>query len=335
MGIVSNLFSGVMSLLSGGAGEIKVSEQLLFDKVIGFKGVCDGAGASTVLQNVAVMLSDTTRYKVCVVDTNMLYPCQASLLGCSDIKEDVFDFDRGASIGKILWESNWNGVSVVGFNNRTVVDMVGVLESARVFDKLLDELKTFFDIILIDLSHEPTNFAVQAAIKCNKIFLVSDTSMKNTSNIVRSVNYLATLGVSLAKCKRVIINKTTSVNSGITNILGELGLEVFDSIPFSHLIYTQGIAGKPFYGLATRDSDITQAHIVIQRLVNDIIEKTPRNSKYSDGTPKVQKQEESVSIDFGDSDDVSTVSNAVPASYPSVGGVLSDDFEPTFSDEGV
>ena len=276
MGIIRNL----LSLFSGGTGEVKVSEQLLFDKVIGFKGIIDGAGASTIVQNVAVALADTTRYKICVVDTNMLYPCQFDLLGCSgDTKEDILDYSRGVKIGNIVNETKYGSVYHVGFRDRTVIDLVAVTESLDTFDKLLNELKMYYDIILVDLSHEQSNFATEAAIKCNKIFMICDESIKSTSNLVHSYNYITTLGVSLSKCKRIILNKTTTINTGIRTTISDLKLEIFGEIPFSEVIYKQGVSGAPFYGIATRDANITEAHVLISKLVKDIIEETPTNSK--------------------------------------------------------
>ena len=291
------IFSELLALLSGGKGEVAVSEQLLFDKVIGFKGITDGCGASTMVQNVAAALGDYTKYKICVVDTNMLYPCQHELLGSSDDTPDILDFARGKNFGEIVNNTGLNNVYTVGFKDRTVVDLVAVTEDTKTFDRLLDELKIFYDIILIDLSHEPSNFATQAAIKCNKIFMICDTSMKATSNIVKAYNYMTTLGVSLTKCKRIILNKTINVSSGVNSIFEELKLEKFGEIPFSDVIYKQGVSGRPFYGVSTRDAGVTQAHLVLDKLVKDIIEESPKNSK------NVRKSKEKVAeIDFGEED---------------------------------
>ena len=80
MGLLSNLL-GTLS----GNNNLKVSEQLLFDKVIGFKSIVPGCGASTVLQNVAIALSENTKFNICVLDTNFLYPVQYPLLSTSHL----------------------------------------------------------------------------------------------------------------------------------------------------------------------------------------------------------------------------------------------------------
>ena len=337
------IFSELLALLSGGKGEVAVSEQLLFDKVIGFKGIVDGCGASTLVQNVACALSDNTKYKICVVDTSMLYPCQHELLGSSDDTPDILDFARGMNFGEIVNSTSFSNVYTVGFKDRTVVDLVAVTEDTNTFDKLLDELKKFYDVILIDLSHEPSNFATEAAIKCNKIFMVCDTSMKATSNIVKAYNYITTLGVSLTKCKRVILNKTINIASGVNTILDELRLEKFGEIPYSDLIYKQGVTGKPFYGLATRDAGITEAHVVLGRIVNDIIEKSPVNEKNLKKKKNKKKEDGVQEVNF-DADETAEEENVkqsvdVPVVYSDhnpYANIKEKDFdesEPVFSEE--
>lgn len=332
------IFSDLLSLLSGGKGEVEVSEQLLFDKVIGFKGITDGCGASTLVQNVAAALSDATKYKICVVDTNMIYPCQHALLGGVEVHDDILDFARGKNFGEIVSATTINNVYTVGFLDRTIIDLVAVTEDAGTFDKLLEELKIFYDIILIDLSHEPSNFAVQAAIKCNKIFMVCDTSAKAISNIVKAYNYLTTLGVSLTKCKRIILNKAINVSSGVNSIFEQLKLEKFGEIPFSDVIYKQGVSGKPFYNIASMDAGVTQAHILLDKLVKDIVEESPKNDKK---LKKVKKTEAKVQeIDFSEDDNTGNTENevdnskqmAVPMVYKKTDETDMD--EPVFSGGG-
>lgn len=330
------MFSELLALLSGGKGEVTVSEQLLFDKVIGFKGITDGCGASTMVQNVAAALGDYTKYKICVVDTNMLYPCQHGLLGSADDTADILDFARGKNFGEIVNSTALNNVYTVGFKDRTIVDLVAVTEDARTFDRLLDELKVFYDIILIDLSHEPSNFAAQAAIKCNKIFMVCDTSMKATSNIVKSYNYMTTLGVSLAKCKRVILNKTINVTSGVNAIMEELKLEKFGEIPFSDVIYKQGVSGKPYYGVPSRDAGVTQAHLLLDKIVKDIIEESPKNdNKLKKSSKKVQEIDFSIEEEEISNNEVDkNISVAVPIINKENSDIGVDD-EPVFSEGGA
>ena len=158
------------------------------------------------------------------------------------------------------------------------------------------------------LSHETSNFAVEAAIKCNKIFMVCDESLKCTSNLVRSYNYITTLGVALTKCKRIILNKTTAMHTGIRATIANLKLEVFGEVPFSEVIYNQGVSGKPFYGLPSRDGTITEAHLLLDKLVDDIIDETAGNSNDDKDKSKKSRRKSSTSTN-----DTESTSNFVKA----------------------
>lgn len=271
MGFLSTLLKTV-----SGGNEIITSNQLLYNKVIGFRGIVDGVGCSTILQNTAMALMDACNLKIIVLDMNMLYPCQFELFEC-DLDEsgrgDILDYARGEKMANTIFSTKYSQIKVAGFRKRNVIDMVSISDDSSVIVKYIEELKNYFDIILIDLSHETTNMAVEASIKCNKIFTVADISRKCLSNVLNSINYVTTLGTSYAKCRRLILNKDMNeINSGIRVLKDEFKFNMVGVIPFSKTIASKGVDGKPFWGIPTRDSDITQAHITIQSVVDDILE---------------------------------------------------------------
>ena len=204
------LLSKVLSTISGN-NDMKISEQLLFDKVIGFKSVVPGCGASTILQNVAIALSESTKFNICVLDTNFMYPIQYPLLATNDLSSkkekepDVLDF--AGDMSQIVRNTAYPNIYIAQLENRTIVDMLSGKDTESGITKLIANLKTYFDIILVDLSHELTNINVHSAIKCNKIFHVADTSLKCLYYVKKSINTMVTLGVPLAKCNKVIVNK--------------------------------------------------------------------------------------------------------------------------------
>ena len=166
------LLSKVLSTISGN-NDLKISEQLLFDKVIGFKSIVPGCGASTILQNVAIALSESTKFNICVLDTNFLFPIQYPLLCAKDMNSkekepDILDF--AGDMSKIVRNTSYPNIYIAQLENRTVVDMLSGKDTEANITKLIANLKTYFDIILVDLCAEMTNVNIYSAIKCNKIF---------------------------------------------------------------------------------------------------------------------------------------------------------------------
>lgn len=288
MGLLSNLL-GTLS----GNNNLKVSEQLLFDKVIGFKSIVPGCGASTVLQNVAIALSENTKFNICVLDTNFLYPVQYPLLSTVELKDkdpDVLDF--AGDLSKIVRNTSYLNIYVAQLENRSIIDMLSGKDTEAGITKLIANLKSYFDIILIDLSYELTNTCIYSAIKCNKIIQVADTSLKCLYYIKKSINTMVTLGVPLAKCNKVVLNKELqNVVLGVDTALSEAGLDIIARIPLSMDIAIYCASGKRIYGAMSKEKGISAFNIAVDSILNTIIEKTPLNMDYLDVAKELSRME--------------------------------------------
>ena len=114
MGVLSKLLGAV-----SGNHNLKISEQLLFDKVVGFRGIVPGCGTSTIVQNVAIALSEKTNFTICVLDTNFLYPVQYPLLVSTEAKDKEKDFlDYSGELSDIIIETQYNNVYLVHLSER-------------------------------------------------------------------------------------------------------------------------------------------------------------------------------------------------------------------------
>lgn len=287
------LLGSLLGSLSGNSN-LKISEQLLFDKVIGFRSIVPGCGASTVLQNVAIALSETTKFNICVLDTNFMYPIQYPLLASTELKEgdpDVLDFS--GDLSKTTRGTTYPNVYIVQLENRSVIDMLSGKDTESGITKLMSNLKSYFDIILVDLSYELTNTAIYSAIKCNKIIMVADTSLKCLYYIKKSINTMVTLGIPLAKCNKVIVNKDLpNVVLGVDNALQDAGLEIIGHIPLSMDIAVSCATGKRIYGALSREAGISAFNVCVENLIDNVIEKSPLNAEYMDVAKELQRLEE-------------------------------------------
>ena len=106
------LLSKILSTMSGN-NDLKVSEQLLFDKVIGFRNIVPGCGASTIVQNIAIALSEKTKFNISVLDTNFLYPVQYPLLSSSELNGKDPDFlDFSGDLSKVVRNTTYQNVYI-------------------------------------------------------------------------------------------------------------------------------------------------------------------------------------------------------------------------------
>ncbi|MNL91413.1 CobQ/CobB/MinD/ParA nucleotide binding domain protein [compost metagenome] len=270
----------ILGALSGNAG-LQLSEQLLFDKVVGFKGIVPGVGVSTIVHNVAYALNETTDYNICVLDTNYLYPSLYPLFVKDEDMErkDYLDFE--SELSKVLMPTMYSNVYLASLANRTAVDMLSSKDNEAVLDNFLNELKDYFDIILIDLSYELTNISVFSAIRCNKIIMVGDPSVKCMHNLRKSLNSMATLAVPFAKANTVVINKVLkNMILDIDSVFVNAGMSVIGKIPLANEIAIHGVTGKKIWVSVTADETINEFSECINSILDGIVQKTPLNVDY-------------------------------------------------------
>ncbi|MNV38273.1 hypothetical protein D3C71_1298190 [compost metagenome] len=280
MGILTK----VLSALSGNTG-LKISDQLLFDKVIGFRGIVPGVGTSTVVQNVALALSKRTRYSICILDTSFLYGIQYAMLMKEESEnKDRKDFlDVDDDLSKIVINTKINRVKLFCLNNRSILDMLSSRDSELVVDKLIKLLKAYFDIVLVDLSYELTNITTYCSIKCNKVINIADESLKCMYNLAKSLNLMATLATPIAKGNLIVLNKVLpDVLSNTKGVISNAKLTLLCEIPFSKDIAVAGVSGKLIYTASSSSKDEVAFSNAIDNVVNFIIDKTPLNAKYVD-----------------------------------------------------
>lgn len=285
MGFLSKLLGTV----SGNNGGFKISEQLIFDKVIGFRGIVPGVGTSTIVQNTAIALSEKTNYSICVLDVNFLYPTQYPMLITTPDKKRVDFLDFTGDLSVVTLETSIKNVNLVSLSSRTVIDMMSSRDSEQTVNKLIGSLKSYFDIILVDLGHELTNINIHTAIKCNKVIGIADQSLKCIYHLQKSLNTMATLAVPLAKADKIILNKVLpDVNTNTGKVVEESGLTVIGEIPFSLELAKSGVSGKRIYAESTSNKDVYAFSSVIDTLLDDLLERTPLNDKYINETEAVE-----------------------------------------------
>ena len=278
---MAGILKKVLKTLSGST-DFKVLDQLVFDKIIGFRGLAPGVGTSTIVANLATSLVEKTNYKVCVLDTSFLHPTQYSFLAKTVITKnqgDILTFEK--DISEILIETNNKNLFLASLIDRTLIDMLSTKDSEATIATVINTLKSYFDIILVDLPTEITRITTESAIQCNYIITVADSSTKCMFNLTKSLNTLASLGIPPAKCNRIILNKVMKdVITNSSRVLEEADLDVIGEIPFSEQIAIAGVTGKRVWSDVSK-GDLALFNDTITNIIEIIKGTTPLNAKYT------------------------------------------------------
>lgn len=213
------VFTDILKAFSGSryARELKYN---LFYQIIGFKGVTSGVGCSTIVANVALALADLG-LSVCVMDTSVLHPSQDELLKTNYKalpKEDRVDwYDMPFSQQSPLNISKINRlVSVLSCagKGRTMLDMIGTMDSDSLIDIAIAELEPKFDVILIDLCDEPTNLNITAMQKAQQVIQVWSDANTSLASMDETITNNVMLSCPMDKMRYVVENKTVDDTIG-------------------------------------------------------------------------------------------------------------------------
>ena len=274
-----SLMGNMLGLISGG-NELKLSENLLFDKVIGVRGIIDGVGVSTLVQNMAISIADTTSNTICVVDTHMLDPAQEFLLGIQgEVKKDLLDYAKGG-ISEVVYRTRYSNVYLAMYQEPELPEMLASKECQRTISDFFEEVKSFFDIVIVDLSHEPTHARAESAIRCNRIYTVLTPSLACLSVMQKSLNEAASLAVPLHKMHKCILNQTVSdVNSGVESAIKKYDLNLLASIPYSEDIARLGVTGERIWGSFSRSRAIGAFNTALDIIKEDCMERNDLNQQ--------------------------------------------------------
>lgn len=286
--------SSILGVLSGDVS-VQSQEVLLFNKVIGFRGIVEGVGCSSIVAAVANAFSDRTKLRVCVIDTSVLYPSQYALL-CdpfnSDARAMLKDwFSQDVSINERIIDTKLRGISLVGCFNRRMTDAFSSADTMKLVEDTFALLKQLFDVILVDLSHEWSQVAMCSARQCNKIFTIVDPSARCVNNMMQSLNNLAICAVPFHKYCTAVINKY-SINAvaGLNAVLGAAKLNVVAQIPFSEKLWELNTLCRTGWGHASTDYGVGKFNEVVDQIMCSIVNETPLEVLDLEAVDKIERE---------------------------------------------
>lgn len=266
------VFASVLKAFSG-AEFGRETKYRIFYHIIGFKGITGGVGCSTIVANTAVALAELG-LSVCVIDTSILHPCQDELLKTNYKTQegDKLDwFDMPFTSHSVLNISRVNkNISVLSFagKDRTILDMVGTLDSAELMDYAVDAVSDKFDIILIDLCDEPSNVNVTAMQKAQQVIQVWSDSVPCMASITQSISNNVILSCPLDKMRYVVENKTIDDTMGnLDSLYKEYGFRRLSHCGLSYEIARVASLGHILWGYGTFEATVVDFNNCILDIV--------------------------------------------------------------------
>lgn len=228
------------------------------DNIIAVTSASGGAGATTLVVNIAEMLRRAGK-TVLIIDADILNPNVYHYIEYEAEKNgervDMVSYLMGDCVmGDCI--CNKSPISIMSAKGRMLTEYVTVDEEkpAENLASTVYRLRELFDIVLIDLPTNPVCSQLANALMhaSDKIVMVWDESVQCVSNTEAFRVNLSLSGISEAKIDSIIINKKTSVYYSDAP-LKKLGVEVRCVLPFDIGIIESGLRGEIFVekGVAT------------------------------------------------------------------------------------
>lgn len=251
----------VMDLLadmSGGTGVRPIKYAMLYT-IYAFKGVVDGVGTSTIVANTALALAELG-LSVAVIDSSINAPVQDVLLKTEREVTDPDWFDLPyRDTGYMKQSSFSNKISVLSFGgNRTLLDALGLNDSASLVSLTIAILQNKFDVILIDCCSEMTEISMACLQQAHRVIQVWNDSISVVSNLDRFLDNCRILTCPIDKMRYVVLSKKDPLSYGgsIDSLLDQYKLTLIGTNQLSYEVQSIINQGRLPYLEATKDKGV-------------------------------------------------------------------------------
>lgn len=244
--LTSEKASSLLKELSG--GKVKHTKKLI-DNLVVISSAAGGAGASTIVANVAFEAANQYGMRVLVIDLNILLPTQHMYFGIKQeiTKPDLVGYLLGKnSIGEAIMQGK--NASVMLANNKGLMDYINCESDQAIqnFEKAIEGLRSLYDLIIIDCPMKVENTLCNYAFyHSDQIYLVWDEGISSIANTEKIRRNMAASGIDAYTKTKIILNKRTSIHYS-DYPFKKLNLELVQTLPFESDVILSSLSSEIF-----------------------------------------------------------------------------------------
>lgn len=244
--ITSEKANDLLKQLSGGKVQYR---KRVIDNIIVVSSASGGAGASTIVANLAYTAATEHSMRVLIIDLNLLLPTQHMYFGIKQTisKPDLVGYLLGKNtLGDAIEQGSC--ASVLFANNRGLMDYINCESDPSVanFEKAIEGLRTLYDLIIIDSPMKVENTICNYAFYLSdQIYFVWDEGIGSIANTEKIRRNMASSGIDAYTKTKVILNKRTGIHYS-DYPLKKLNLELVQVIPFEQAVILSSLSSEIF-----------------------------------------------------------------------------------------
>lgn len=250
----------------------ELQDSKLIYSVIGFIPACDMADNAILISNLGYLLAQKG-LNTCIVDLKVFQPNLFHYLDVEPNKQGrglirVLKSDK-ADFREEIKPTKYERLYVLAPSSHDLIEEYLDFEFEHL-ERVMNTLKGMFDIILLDIPNNPPLELCLGAMKCSHIgFFTASERIEALSNMVRLLDFAASVGISTAKFTSVILMNLQDLRFDYKG-LGEYGFNIAAALPLVKAAYAASLEGK----LYVKDSALVNKFFIKElRRLADILGK--------------------------------------------------------------
>ncbi|MDA8234312.1 MAG: ATPase [Clostridia bacterium] len=238
---------------------IEMQESKLIYSVIGFISASDFADNSILISNLGYLLAQKG-LNTCVVDFKVFYPNLYQALDAQPVK-------KGSGLIKVLKSDK---IDIRDEITPTKHERLYLLSPSpqdlmeeyfdftfEAIERVIDTLKSIFDIVLIDIPNNPPLEFCGAAMKyCHVGFFTASERMDAYINMIKLLDFLDSIGISTAKFTNVIFMNLQGMEFDY-EVFKKFNFNIVAALPLVKSLVSSSFEGK----LYIKDDPLLNKHI--------------------------------------------------------------------------
>ncbi|HEX9058749.1 MAG TPA: ATPase [Clostridia bacterium] len=252
----------------------ELQESKLIYSVVGFIPACDMVDNALLISNLGYLLSQKG-LNTCIVDLKVFYPNLYQFLDVTPnkranglikvLKSDKVDF-RGE-----IQATKYERLYLLSPSPQDLMEEYFDFEFEHL-ERVISNLKHMFDIILLDIpNNPPLEFCLGAMKYCHVGFFTATERIEAVSNMVKLLDYAASVGISTAKFTSVVLMNLQDIEFDY-KVINESGFNIVAALPLVKALTARALEGR----LYVKDNPLINKYFKkeIQRLADILADDT-------------------------------------------------------------
>ncbi|TYQ16053.1 UNVERIFIED_CONTAM: MinD-like ATPase involved in chromosome partitioning or flagellar assembly [Acetivibrio alkalicellulosi] len=250
----------------------ELQESKLIYNVVGFIPACDFTDNALLISNLAYLLSQKG-LNTCVLDLKVFYPNLYQFLDVKPNKKSdglikVLKSDKVDMRSEVL-NTRYDRLYLLSPSPQDLLEEYYDFQFENI-ERVISNLKSMFDIILIDIpNNPPLEFCLGAMKYCHVGFFTSSERVEASGNMIKLLDHASSIGISTSKFTSVIMMNLMGIDYDY-KVIDELGFKVVASIPLVKAAITYALEGRIY----VRDNPLVNKYFIkeIKKLADLISE---------------------------------------------------------------